>query len=589
MAFDPPGDIVTATSRSSSILLAEQAYVVASRNETTAAAKSRCDRTVEVTFWIDDPPAVSFCSVHCSKPPTPDSEDADLEVEPHVVAAEGRFVLLRTRFASGDGEDEYFMYKGDMKSPSLERIALPEDRRVEVCEFGILPRGDAYLLVGLAGTSLDYELHTYSSEDKTWRIEKLLNPCPVADKIIPEKVVTLGEGVLAMVDFWHGMLVCDLLHSPPVSRYVPLPGPLPKNIKKLEVFQPGANPRHFRDLTCSNGVIKFIEMEHRVIVKEWREISSEKPKAPTRKGVLYDKDLIRPKKRKGADSKPKRVYMMNGWRAATWTREIESDCWLVGCDVDTDNILVDDSFAALLSSQSDESLENLSFKNLNSAWPVLSPDGDDLLYLKTLPKFRGSNGWTVAVDLAEKTLKVKAHSVEARSLGRYIPSLQMYHPCALSKHLNMTPGIKVPAFCVIALASTSVNDRNTTEVPVAESDSCETADKHRRLSAEKVNLGQNGAQSVMQSAHILSVAEPDSYETENKRPRLSAEKVSLAQHGAQNVIPNAHISSVAEPDSCESENKRPRLSAGEVNLAQNGAQSIVQNAHIPYPRPVQNS
>lgn len=100
-----------------------EAYVAASRNATTAMgkAKSTGNHTVEVTFWIADPPAVSFYTCQCSK-------DADLKVPPHVVGAQGRFVLLRTLFASGyynKDEEEYFIYTGDPRSPSLESIPLP--------------------------------------------------------------------------------------------------------------------------------------------------------------------------------------------------------------------------------------------------------------------------------------------------------------------------------------------------------------------------------------------------------------------------------------------------------------------------------
>ncbi|KAK3148219.1 hypothetical protein QOZ80_3BG0292270 [Eleusine coracana subsp. coracana] len=458
--IDSPGNAANSSGRPPSILLAQHAYVTASRNETTAATKSRCGRTVEVTFWIADPPAVSFCTFHCSRPPFSDSEDADLEVRPHVLAAEGPFVLLRTRFASGDDEYEYFVYKADVKSPSLECIPLPEDIRIldGVHDFGVLPiGGDGYLLAGFYDTftSMDYGLTIYSSEDKSWRTETMRNPCPSAGFILPEK--------------------------PPAARYIPLPAPLPENIRKLRVYNPGATPRRFRDLTCSDdGVIKFIEMEHRVLTRETREFVLDKPEDPTQKGLLYDSDLIWQQTQKGGvETKPKsRVYSVNaGWRAATWTRAIDSDCWRIGRSIDVDDILVDDSFTAMMSAQSDESLRNLSFKNLDSAWPILSPDGDDLLYLKTTPKFRFSDRWV-----------------------------------------------------------------------------------------------------------------PDSCESENKRPRLSGEKVDLAQNGAQNVIQNPHIFRVAEPNSCESENKhRIRLSAGKVNLAQNGAQSVVQNVHIPSPLPVQNS
>nr|CAB3475734.1 unnamed protein product [Digitaria exilis] len=481
MALDPPGDIGTAIGRPSSILLAQQAYVVASRNETTAAAKSRCDR---------------------------------------------RFVLLRTRFASGDGEYEYFLYKGDVKSPSLECIPLPEDCMLDgVNEFGILPRGDTFLLVGFYDglMPLDYDLRIYSSEDKTWRTEKLLNPCPDVGIIIPEKVITLGEGVLGMVDFRRGMLVINLLQKSPVARYIPLPEPLPENTQKLQIYSPSASPRRFRDLACSDGVIKFIEMEHRVIVKETREIAPEKPKNPIQNGVLHDSELIWRQTQKVVESKTKMEYLMNGWWATTWTREMESDFWLPGCSIDVDDILVEDSFSKLLSGQSDDA--NLLFKNLNSAWPILSTDGDDILYLKSLPEFRGSNGWVVAVDLAKKTLKAEERADEAHSLGRYIPSQQIFHPCTLSKHLNITPAY---SGCFLFSEIGAVGFL---------------------LSAEEVNRAENGAQSIVQNARILNVVEPDSCETENKSPRLSAEKDNLPQNGAQSVVQNAHILS-APPDQC---------------------------------------
>jgi hypothetical protein len=139
VSFNPSGDADNASPWPSSILLAEKAYVAISRNDTTASAKSTAGHTVEVTFWVADPPAVSFYTFHCSKSPISDCEDADLVVQPHVVGAQGRFILLRTCFASDDDEDEYFIYKGDPESPSLESVPLPDDdslrgvRSLELC------------------------------------------------------------------------------------------------------------------------------------------------------------------------------------------------------------------------------------------------------------------------------------------------------------------------------------------------------------------------------------------------------------------------------------------------------------------------
>lgn len=77
-----------------SILLLEEGYLAASRNDTTARARSNDKRTVEVTFWIADPPAVSFYTFHCSE--APNSDYVDPSVYSDVVGAHGRFVLFGT-------------------------------------------------------------------------------------------------------------------------------------------------------------------------------------------------------------------------------------------------------------------------------------------------------------------------------------------------------------------------------------------------------------------------------------------------------------------------------------------------------------
>uniref|UniRef100_A0ACD5TN03 Uncharacterized protein n=1 Tax=Avena sativa TaxID=4498 RepID=A0ACD5TN03_AVESA len=498
-----------------SILLAQEAYVAVSRNETTATAKSRANHTVEVTFWIADPPAVSFYTFHCFKPPPmsdsdSDSEDAgDFEVQQDVVGAEGRFVLVRTFFASGDYEYELFIYKGDPKSPSLESVPLPDDNRLQgVSDFGIVPRGDGdqYLLVALcdAVTMKDYRLHIYSSEDRKWRTKELLNPCHGAYTIAPYKVMLLRDGVLVWLDFLRGMLVCDVLREPLHACYIPLPEPLPGNREEiLKQSIPERGVMRYRDVACINGLIKFVEMELRVIVKTVEDVPPEKPSDPRNKDVLYDSDLITLYNRKHVDNKPKTLRSANGWCAMTWTRELGSDCWLKGSIVDVDDILVDDS--ALSALQRNESAGSSTFQSMYSACPILSTDGDDILYLKSSMKLTGPYRWVVAVDLAEKTLKVEAP--EAHPFGRYSPSRQRFLPCALVNHLKRTPGIKVSAIQIAQMGS-SANEPNNT---------------------------------------AISVGEPDSYESENKRPRLLAEKVNHARDGAQSTVQNV-LSSLARPD-----------------------------------------
>jgi len=223
-----------------SILLAEEAYVAASRNDTTARARSKDNHTVEITFWIVDPPAVSFYTFHCIKAPNSDSKDVDLRVNSVVAGAHGRF-LIRTLLA-GDDQDEYFIYKGHPKSPSLESIPLiPYHYRLHGAEFGIVPRGDDghYLLIALRGTvNENYRLHIYSSEDTTWTTKELPNPCPEVGAIMPDKVFTLGDGLVLWVDLLQGIVTCDILKEPHRAQYNSLPEPLPENREKSEEIPP---------------------------------------------------------------------------------------------------------------------------------------------------------------------------------------------------------------------------------------------------------------------------------------------------------------------------------------------------------------
>jgi hypothetical protein len=225
-----------------SILLAEEAYVAASRNDTTARARSKDEHTVEITFWIADPPEVSFYTFRCIKAPNSDSKDVDLRVHSVVAGAHGRFVLIRTLLA-GDDQYEYFIYKGHPKSPSLESIPLiPFHDRLNGAEFGIVPRGEDghYLLVALRGTvNKDYRLHIYSSEDATWTTKELPNPCPEVGTIMPDKVFTLGDGLVLWVGLLQGMLTCEVLREPLRAQYIPLPEPLPGNREKVKKYLPG--------------------------------------------------------------------------------------------------------------------------------------------------------------------------------------------------------------------------------------------------------------------------------------------------------------------------------------------------------------
>lgn len=157
----------------------------------------------------------------------------------------------------------------------------------------------------------------------------------------PDKVFTLGDGLLLFVDLLQGILTCDVLQEPLRAQYIPLPEPLPGNREKVKKYLPGVGL--FRDLTCVDGLIKFIEIEHRVIVREIAVDPPEKPCDPRTKDVFYDSELIRLSKRKPVENKPKMQRSVNGWSAIIWTREMGSNFWLKESVVDVNDILVDDS------------------------------------------------------------------------------------------------------------------------------------------------------------------------------------------------------------------------------------------------------
>lgn len=453
-----PPPAVDGYRRSAPILLGQKAYVTNSlirytpaidegSNETTATAKAKSGHTIAVSFWVADPPDVSLISVVSCKPPHLSCKIADFKGLPHVVGAEGRFVLLRAHFFLGCGVDELFMYAaggaGDTESPSLERIQLPDDaddgtRRAadhglrKAREYGIVPRGRDYLIAALFGApdapSNNYQLYIYSSVSKTWSSSTLLNPNTGVKAISPEKVITLEEGVLGWVDFSSGLLACDLCQEPLSLRFIPLPRPLPSNRERLRL--PGASsPSLFRDLICVDGVLKFIEIEHGVKV-------TERPSDPWDNDVLYDSDLIRLLECVNMDDKEK---ARDGWRAVTWSRMVSSNFWTKACVVDVADILVDESAdLSLISGQSCESDLKLTFRDLYCAFPILSADNGDIVYLRsTVEPSDRQNRWLVAVDLGNKTVK----AFGGFPFEKNNPYKQAFRTSTLSCHLVMTPGI----------------------------------------------------------------------------------------------------------------------------------------------------
>ncbi|KAF8776300.1 hypothetical protein HU200_003706 [Digitaria exilis] len=296
---------------------------------------------------------MSYLCVHCLCAAKSEEDSSScFDHEPRVVGAEGCFVLLHVRFANAGTSFDYFMYKADPGSPSLEPVPPPSD----LCAL------------------------------------------------------------------WCA--TCSVSPSTSVSS------PLPENRERLKEFHPGDPAARLRDVTFSNGAIKFIEVEHRWIVTT---IFPEKPIDPSEKDVLYDSDLIMDRKRK--DEKPRQIRKRDGWRAVTWSRTVSSNCWHKGCVIDVDEISVDDAiYSSSMAGLGEDQDTSLKFRNLHSYLPTLSTDVEDLVYLKSVVKTNDTNGWVVALDLAKKTLT----AIGSYSFARHDPCIYGYCLCSLSNHLNMT-------------------------------------------------------------------------------------------------------------------------------------------------------
>lgn len=444
--FDPAAAGTTTTTnaprRPTSIFLNQFAYTCVDyrmNGDTTATARSSGGHIMEVSFWIRHPPALSYFCARCHRSPGSKEPAADgggaggFEDPPRVVAAQGRLVLLRARFDSGGyASYEYFMYKADFREPageppavSLDPVPLPVGYSLpRVSEFAVVPRGHGgchYLLAALHPDYYArrhcYDLYTYSSEDEAWTRIVLQNPVPQLNiRVITSKVLTLGEGVVCWVDFRHGMLMCNLHETNPTARYIPLPDPLPGNKGNLE-RQPGPYTSEYRDLACINGVLKLIEMQHltRVVV------TTPKPSFPPKGGMVYDSDLIMSRQQQLRKEEPEPLETWDGWRAVMWSRTLYSsdDRWEAGPVLDAADIVLDDSvdlsqLSRLVNGEADVG-GKIGFKDLYSSHPILSTDGDDILYLDSRTMFTDPNTLTVALDLGTKRVKAMAGDFHYRA------------------------------------------------------------------------------------------------------------------------------------------------------------------------------
>lgn len=397
------------------VLLEPLAYVADQTNATTAEATTSTGHTLQVTVCLTDPLGVSYVCVHC-----PGLKDTDYAGRPSIVCSEKDFLLLSVIFLPGPRGREYFVYKAGPGRPSLQLIPGPYPRGLTASDFGLLPLddGDHFVLATLCFTLSPwvYDLHLFSS--RTWEWSTKVPQTEVSSAvrtqvsmIVPSKVILLGNGTLAWVDLWRGIIACDVLDEMPVLRFIALPMLMPGNKEGVKPC-----PWLLRNVAYSDGLIKFVEVE-----------KHERPDAGERSydemDTLYESDCLK---------KPKEI----GWRAMTWYRMTSWDHWRKGCVAYDEEISVDyPRLSKMLPHVRDDVATELSLKDLLASYPVLSLTchSDDVVYMLCKPKSRDPESWLIAVDLKKKILV----DLAPFSIEGYFSSA---HPSELSSYLNIAPG-----------------------------------------------------------------------------------------------------------------------------------------------------
>uniref|UniRef100_M8CAI5 Uncharacterized protein n=1 Tax=Aegilops tauschii TaxID=37682 RepID=M8CAI5_AEGTA len=224
--------------------------------------------------------------------------------------------------------------------------------------------------------------------------------------------------MMAWVDLLKGVLTCNVVATADAVAsvsFIRLPVRMPGNQSEY------ISPWKIRDVICSDGSLKFVEVEDLYTQEDCA------PAAPSDPDIFYDgldsytDDL--------ADSLPTRPTW-TGWRAVVWTRALSEKFWRKGCEAHVRDILVENpDHLALLAQLGDGSVvhDSAALINLLPNFPTLSIFGYDVVYMNSLVKANTHQAWVVAIDLRNKTVISMApypFSIKDISLNRYIEMIQ---------------------------------------------------------------------------------------------------------------------------------------------------------------------
>ena len=387
-----------------------------SRNATTAEARTSDGDGIVVSFSVTDPPALSRCFVHC-----PNLTAEDFIGEPRVTGADGAVLLIRVTFAPRHGRWKFtdmFVYRAGPGEPSLHLLPRPYPLYLNCDHVGVLSRGDHYSVVVPetrfeAGGRTDYDLYVFSSETMSW--STIVAPVAVDGDTdydllamhYPTKVISIGGVWLAWIDLRRGVLLCNVVDDDrlPEMPLIQLPSLLGANKFDFAPYDGAVPPlRQIRDVTCMNGLLKFVEIEYPDLDE------------------LNDTEFR--------------------WTATMFTREICSESWDWCCTVDSADLCPTDTCSHDLFPEIWDG-KKLTLNKVVISSPTLDLYNDDVFYLMAkLNPADGTNGCVLAVNASDLTLvRVVPFSSDRFDFD------PTYQQCAFSKHLSKAPDDSTDARC----------------------------------------------------------------------------------------------------------------------------------------------
>lgn len=237
---------------------------------TTARAETSDGLPIEVSFVAADPPTFTRCVVRCSGLTAGEFSKGP----PFIIGADGAFLVIRVIFPCRSDRrcfTDFFVYRSGPGTPLLELLRRPYPVKHLSDHLGILSCGEHFLVVNPkwqfhADGQVRCDLHVFSSKTTSWESKVARLPCGVEAYIgdfIPTKVLSVEGRSIAWVDLWNGILLFDSVTSNPEVRLIQLPPLMPINGRYLrggglDDTYISVDPN--RDITCSNGWFRFIEM-----------------------------------------------------------------------------------------------------------------------------------------------------------------------------------------------------------------------------------------------------------------------------------------------------------------------------------------